>query len=67
MVAVMREWLSKFLSVAEKGQGLVEYALIVVLISVVSIAILTQVGTSVQAVFTSANSALQPAAGGAGS
>ena len=58
MVAVMREWLSKFLSVAEKGQGLVEYALIVVLISVVSIAILTTVGTSVSSVFTQANSAL---------
>ena len=58
MVAVMREWLSKFLSVAEKGQGLVEYALIVVLISVVSIAILTTVGGSVTSVFTQANSAL---------
>lgn len=58
MVAVMREWLSKFLSVAEKGQGLVEYALIVVLISVVSIAILTTVGTSVSSVFSQANSAL---------
>lgn len=67
MVAIMREWLNKFLSVAEKGQGLVEYALIVVLISVVSIAILTQVGTSVQSVFTSANAALQPAAAGSGS
>ena len=58
MVAEMREWLSKFLSVAEKGQGLVEYALIVVLISVVSIAILTTVGSSVSSVFTQANSAL---------
>ena len=46
----------------EEGQGLVEYALIIVLISVVSILILTQVGQSVQAVFTSANTALQPAA-----
>ena len=65
MVAIMREWLNKFLSVAEKGQGLVEYALIVVLISVVSIAILTQVGSSVSTVFTTANSSLQKPAGGA--
>jgi|RhiMethySRZTD1v2_1073278.scaffolds.fasta_scaffold756965_2 pilus assembly protein Flp/PilA len=42
----------------EAGQGLVEYALIVVLIAVVSIAILTTLGTSVASVFSRANSAL---------
>jgi len=35
----------------EEGQGLVEYALILVLIAVVVIAALTALGTQVQAVF----------------
>ncbi len=43
---------------SEAGQGLVEYALIVVLIAVVSIAILTTLGTSVSSVFSQANAAL---------
>ena len=42
----------------EAGQGLVEYALIIVLIAVVSIAILTTLGTSVASVFSRANTAL---------
>lgn len=40
------------------GQGLVEYALIIVLVAVVSIAILTTLGTSVASVFSQANAAL---------
>ena len=43
---------------SESGQGLVEYALIIVLIAVVSIAILTTLGTSVSSVFSTANAAL---------
>lgn len=43
----------------ESGQGLVEYTLILALISVVSIAIMQIVGTDVRSVFTSASSALQ--------
>lgn len=42
----------------EAGQGLVEYALIIVLVAVVSIAILTTLGTSVSSVFSRANAAL---------
>jgi len=42
----------------EGGQGLVEYALILVLISIVSILIMTSVGTDIQAVFSSAAAAL---------
>lgn len=35
----------------EDGQGMVEYALILVLVSVVAIAILTTIGTNVTGVF----------------
>ena len=41
-----------------KGQGLVEYALIIVLISIVSIVIMTTLGGSISSVFSSANTAL---------
>jgi Flp pilus assembly pilin Flp len=41
-----------------RGQGLVEYALIIVLIALVSITILTTLGTSVRSVFSRANAAL---------
>ena len=42
----------------EEGQGLVEYALILVLISIVSILIMTTVGTDIQAVFQDVANAL---------
>jgi pilus assembly protein Flp/PilA len=41
-----------------EGQGLVEYALILVLISVVAITIMTTVGGQVSDVFTSISAAL---------
>jgi pilus assembly protein Flp/PilA len=42
----------------EEGQALVEYALLLSLIAVVSIGILTALGTSVSSIFSSVNSAL---------
>lgn len=44
----------------EEGQTLVEYALILVLISIVVILMLRGTGTSVNNTFSSVNSALQP-------
>ena len=46
------------LKAREDGQGLVEYSLILLLVSVVSIAILTILGTDVAGVFTNVVNAL---------
>ncbi len=54
MVELLKVWLW----VREKGQAMVEYALILVLIAVVVIAILTLLGTRVSTVFSSIASAL---------
>ena len=43
---------------SEKGQGLIEYALILVLVAIVVIVILTALGTQVNAAFNTINSAL---------
>ncbi len=43
---------------AEEGQGLVEYALIVVLVSIAAIATLTLLGTTVSGVFTTITGSL---------
>jgi len=43
----------------EAGQGLVEYALILVLIAIVVIGVLTILGGKVSAIFAALNSALQ--------
>ena len=45
----------------EKGQGLVEYALILVLVAVVVIAVLTLLGPLVRNVFEKINSSMVPA------
>jgi pilus assembly protein Flp/PilA len=42
----------------EKGQGMVEYALIIVLIAIVVIIILTVLGTQISKVFSTISSAL---------
>jgi pilus assembly protein Flp/PilA len=55
---LMLQYLDAILGEKEEGQGLVEYALIIVLVSVVSIAVLGAMGESVAAVFTNANTAL---------
>ena len=44
----------------EEGQGLVEYALIIVLVAIVVIAALTALGGQVQGVFQSITDALAP-------
>ena len=43
---------------AEDGQTMVEYGLILALVSVVAIAILTTLGTNIKTTFTSASNAL---------
>ncbi len=43
---------------SEKGQGLIEYALILVLVAIVVIVILSALGTQVNAAFNTINSAL---------
>jgi pilus assembly protein Flp/PilA len=58
MVDTLRFYLSALAAKAGKGQGLVEYALIIVLISIVSIVIMTTLGGSITSVFSSANTAL---------
>ena len=39
----------------QQGQGLVEYALIIVLISIVAVAILSQLGSSISVLYSAAN------------
>jgi pilus assembly protein Flp/PilA len=58
MAALLRDCLDLWTRKTGKGQGLVEYALIVVLISIVSILIMTTLGSSITSVFSSANAAL---------
>ena len=58
MFTLIAQWLEYAQARREAGQGLVEYALIIVLIAVVSIAILSTLGTSVSSVFSRANAAL---------
>ena len=50
-------WLAKF-DTEEEGQGMVEYALILVLVSVVAIVALTAVGDNITAVFDSIKDSL---------
>ena len=59
---MLRRFLAKMSD--EKGQGLVEYALILVLISIVCIAALTLIGVRVDNVFDQIAAALIPSGGG---
>jgi pilus assembly protein Flp/PilA len=53
-------WLKNFLGKfsREEGQGLVEYALILVLIAIVVIGVLSATGTSIQSIFESISGTL---------
>ncbi len=57
MLPYVLAWLSKF-EREEEGQGLVEYALIIVLVSIACIAALTLLGTTVAGVFSTITGAL---------
>ena len=58
MVDIVRYYVGLLAQKAGKGQGLVEYALIIVLISIVSIVIMTALGASITSVFSQANTVL---------
>ena len=58
MLDIVRYYLNLLALKTGKGQGLVEYALIIVLISIVAITIMTSLGGSITSVFSRANSAL---------
>jgi Flp pilus assembly pilin Flp len=60
MVDIVRYYLNLLASRTGKGQGLVEYALIIVLIALVSITILTTLGSSIVSVFSRVNSGMAP-------
>ena len=54
----LREFVARAREDAEEGQGMVEYALILVLIAIVVIVILTVVGRQVSNVFSNISSGL---------
>lgn len=57
MLPYVMAWLSKF-EREDEGQGLVEYALIIVLVSIVAVAALGLLGDQVVAVFESITGSL---------
>jgi len=59
----MKHYITKF-STKEKGATMVEYAIMVALITVVSLVVITGMGQSVNTTFSSVNSTLNSANGG---
>jgi len=57
MLPYVLAWLSSF-DREDEGQGMVEYALILVLVSVVAIATLTLLGPQISAIFTEISGSL---------
>jgi Flp pilus assembly pilin Flp len=60
MSEIVRFYLTHVTLKIGKGQGLVEYALLLVLLALASMAILQALGTSVVSVFSKVNSGLAP-------
>ncbi len=58
MVEYVKALVAQYLPEEREGQGLVEYALIIVLVSIAAIATLTILGTTVSGVFTTIVAAL---------
>lgn len=58
--------LSSSKSTKRKGQGLVEYALILVLVAIVVIAVLMALGPGIGSIFSSINNSMSGIAGGGG-
>jgi pilus assembly protein Flp/PilA len=58
MISKVREFLGRMESRQEKGQGLIEYALIILLVSIVVIIVLGLLGDQIKAVFTAITSTL---------
>jgi pilus assembly protein Flp/PilA len=58
MARALRYYLTLLALKAGRGQGLVEYALIIVLISIVSILIMSTLGASIGSVFSAANAGM---------
>ena len=55
MRSQFRRWLRQTMRRVLKGQGLVEYALLVVLISIVSVAILSALGSNISVLYSASN------------
>ena len=55
MQAQIREWLRQAMKRVLNGQGLVEYALLLVLLSIASIAILSALGTNIGVLYSASN------------
>lgn len=58
MMDLLLKWWVAFEARRQTGQGLVEYALILVLIAIVSIVIMRTLGTSIQSVFSNVQGSL---------